>query len=303
MRCSARQLLTPLYLKLDNAMPWPAEEKAFYLLSRDGLFLCRNTRFFRSCVPVQGYPSELANQEPFLKLSYPLIPRRLLETAIGFFDIIGERHASEAAVLIAWNQATGGYEIVVPDQVGFVGTTWYGQQYPVELEYEVPLLPSHLTLVGDIHSHVDGPAYASLMDKSDEVHRPGLHLVIGRILNEPPQIHCEAVVDGLRFKVRDLGLVIEGYHRRRVDEVPPEWINKVTVKPWSSRYQCQQTKGDSAHTSAFLNAGCDAKVPEATSLSGEAGVKPGQPSACGTPESKASPPAPLLSPSDTPITS
>lgn len=74
MKCSGAHLLTPIYLKLDDAMPWPEQERAFYVLSRDGLFLCRNTPFFRSCVPMGEFPSELAGQAPFMKLSYPRIP-------------------------------------------------------------------------------------------------------------------------------------------------------------------------------------------------------------------------------------
>jgi hypothetical protein len=235
MKCSGSHLFTPLYLKLDDAMPWPDTEKAFYLLSRDGLFLCRNTRFFRSCVPVERFPSELAGHKPFLELSYPRVPRRLIELAVGFFDVIGERYNSEAAVLLVWNSLTDSVELVVPDQVGLVSTTWSGLTYPLELEYEVPPLPPHLALLGDIHSHVDGPAYASYTDMHDEAHRPGLHLVVGRILDEPPQFHCEAIADGLRFRVSDLSLVLEGYHRRRVAEVPPEWLAKITVKPWSAK--------------------------------------------------------------------
>ena len=237
MKCSGQQLFTPLYLKLNEAMPWPEQEKAFYLLSSQGLFLCRNTAFFRSCVPVQDFPSELAAQKPFLKLSYPRVPRRLMERVIGFFDVIGERHASEAAVLLAWNRDTNTVEAVIPNQVGLVGMSWSGHPYPLEVEYELPQLPPHLVLIGDIHSHVDGSAYASCTDRSDEIHWPGLHIVVGRILDEPPQFHCEATADGFRFRVHDLSLVLEGYNRRRVKEVPPDWLDKITVKPWSSRHR------------------------------------------------------------------
>jgi proteasome lid subunit RPN8/RPN11 len=236
MKCSDQHLFTPVYLKLNDAMPWPEDEKAFHLLTSDGLFLCRNTPFFRSCVPVREFPSELAGQKPSLKLNYPRIPRQLMERVVGFFDVIGQRYDSEAAVLIAWNRTTKAVEMLAPDQVGLVGTSYYGNRYPMELQYEVPPLPPHLVLLGDIHSHVDGPAYASHMDKSDEAHRPGLHLVVGRILDEPPQFHCEATADGFRFELRDLSLILEGYQRRRVNEVPPEWIAKVSIKPWSSKY-------------------------------------------------------------------
>ncbi|MHC1768643.1 MAG: hypothetical protein AB9869_30915 [Verrucomicrobiia bacterium] len=235
MKCSGKDLVTPLYLKLREDTPWPEEEQAFYLLTASGLFLCRNTPFYRSCVPVKKFPSELAEQRPFLKLRYPRIPRRLLEVTVGFFDIMG-RCGSEAVVLIVWNSATRAVELVVPEQTGYVGTTSSGWVIPLELTYEIPPLPPELVLVGDIHSHVDGMAYTSSTDESDEAHRPGLHLVVGRIRQEPPHFHCEATVDEFRFKVPDLSVVVEGYHSRRIAEVPGEWVEKVTVKPWRSKW-------------------------------------------------------------------
>ena len=54
-------------------------------------------------------------------------------------------------------------------------------------------MPPNLTLFGDIHSHVDEPAYASGTDKWDERYRAGLHIVVGRLGQEPPELHIEAV--------------------------------------------------------------------------------------------------------------
>jgi PRTRC genetic system protein A len=231
MKCSDPHLFTPLYLKLDSSMPWPEEELAFYLLTSDGLFLCRNHPLFQSCVRTHGFPSELAPQRPFLRLKYPRIPGLVLERVVGFFELVARRHHSEAAVLLVWNRETGAMEIVVPKQTGIVSSGTYGSVYPIELEYEVPALPPHLLLIGDIHSHVDYAAYASGTDQLDEKHRPGLHLVVGRLSQEPPEFHCEVIADGTRFKVRDLGMVVEGYQERREDQVPPEWLDKLTVQP------------------------------------------------------------------------
>jgi proteasome lid subunit RPN8/RPN11 len=233
MTTSNHHPLTPIYLKLEEGMAWP-QDKTFYLLSREGLFLCRNHPFFSSCVPADRWPSELARQSPFLKFDYPRLPQRLVERVVGFFDLVGERHASEAAVLLAWNRETREIELLVPEQVGTVGRSYYGTPYPMDLRYEIPPLPPHLMLLGDIHSHVDGPAYASWTDKADEAYRPGLHLVVGRILDEPPEFHCAVVADGSRFRVKDVRLVMDGYQQRRRDEVPPEWIARVTVEKWSS---------------------------------------------------------------------
>ena len=60
MKVSGSHLHTPLYLKLTPDLPWPAHEKTFYLLSRDGVFLCRNHPFFRSTTPMKLGPGELA---------------------------------------------------------------------------------------------------------------------------------------------------------------------------------------------------------------------------------------------------
>ena len=250
----APNLVTPIYLKTDQAMEWPTD-RMFYLLSRSGLFLCRNHDFFSSCVPADRWPGELAEQRSFLNFDYPRLPQRMLERVVGFFDIIGERHHSEAGVLLTWNSRSKQLEFVVPQQTGTVGGAQYGKPYPMDLYYEVPPLPPHVLLIGDIHSHVDGPAYASWTDRADEAYRPGLHLVVGRILDEPPEFYCAVMADGTRFRVRDLSLVMEGYRQRRRDEVPGEWLDKVKVEAWSSR--------NSAYT---LAPGKDRGTPGATTI-------------------------------------
>src|SRR5262249_30429614 len=111
---------------------------------------------------------------------------------------------------------------------------WHGKPYPIEVHYEVPPLPVDWMLVGDIHSHVEGSAYTSITDEDDELHRPGLHIVVGRIHLEPPEFHLEVSVDGARFEIKNLETVVERYHQRRTGEVPQSWLDKVTVKTWSS---------------------------------------------------------------------
>lgn len=206
-------LITPIYVKTHSDMPWPEEEQAFYLLSQDGLFLCRNSRFFQSCVPAGSGPGELAGQDAFLDFQYPKIPQPLMEFAVGFFEQIKQRYGSEAALLLAWDYRTKQVRLLVPRQRCTVYHSYYGT-YPIGVHYELPAeLPEDSFIFGDIHSHVDGSAYASATDKEDEHHRPGLHIVVGRIGEEPPEFHIEATVDGMRFEV-DQDHVLEGYRRR-----------------------------------------------------------------------------------------
>jgi hypothetical protein len=224
----AAPLTTPIYLKTRDDMPWP-EEEVFYLLANNGLFLCRNHPFFQSSVPARRCPSELAEHAPTLHLRYPKLPRWLLEVTVGFFARVAHLHNAEAAVLLAWDNTANRPRLLVPEQTATVGTGWRGDTYPIGVHYETPAeLPPGWTLIGDIHSHVEESAYASATDRHDETHRPGLHIVVGRISREPPDVHVEAVVDGTRFHV-DPSFVLDTY-RRRKGRVPPAWLQKVKIK-------------------------------------------------------------------------
>ena len=242
MKLALPNLFTPLYLKLSEDTPWPAHEKAFYLLTKNGPFFCRNHALFRSSVPTEKLPAELAAHEPFVELNCPKVPQRLLERIIGFFDLIAQRHGAEAAALLVWNTKTQGIEAIIPPQISVVSSSWNG--FPLEVHYEVPPLAPHLMLVGDIHCHVDGPAFASHTDKTDETHRPGLHVVVGRIYQEPPEFHLETVVDGTRFQIKNLFSIAQGYARRRRHEVPQAWIDQVRITSWASYRQssCARTE-------------------------------------------------------------
>jgi hypothetical protein len=231
---SPSNLLTPVLLKTTEEMPWPEEQSVFHLVTADGLYLCRNHEFFVSSVPTNQFPTELAGHEAFLRLRYPRLPQIMFERIVGFFSVIGESFGAEAAVLLAWNAPQRRIEIVVPEQRSLVSSGWGGKCYPLSVEYDMPPLPAGWRWIGDMHSHADEAAYSSYMDEKDERHRPGLHIVVGRISQEPPEFHAEVIVDGVRFRVRELAPVVERYERRRVSEVPSEWLEKVGVFRWGA---------------------------------------------------------------------
>jgi hypothetical protein len=212
----------------DEALPWPAAQSTFYVLAQNGLFLCRDHRFFRSCTKMAGWPSELGEQTPFLTPRFPRLPQRLFEQIVGFFARVAEQHGCEAGVLLYWNRRRSNVELVVPPQVATVTTGWKGQVHPIGLHYGIPpQLDDERFLFGDVHCHVQGFAFASGTDVHDEMHSPGLHIVVGQIHREPPDLHVEAVVDGTRFELEPEA-VIEGYQKRD-PEVPEEWLERVRV--------------------------------------------------------------------------
>lgn len=225
---------TPLIIKTGEEQPW-SDESMFYMLTADGLFLCRNHEWFTSSVKTDEFPDELAKHRPFMKLRYPRLAADQFEMVVGFFSIIADLHRSEAIVLLA-HHTSGQTAIVVPQQV----------VSPAHADYDMPQLSPGWRWFGDIHSHVNMDAFSSFTDETDETHRPGLHIVVGRISNEPPEFHVEVVVDGARFRVKDILSVVAGYKQRRPDLVPDDWMAKVSKKVWP-KYKYEGTpyfKGD-----------------------------------------------------------
>jgi hypothetical protein len=227
--------LAPVLLKTEGEL-WCDDAPVFYILAHDGLYLCRNHEFFESCVKTDRGPSVLEEQEPFLRPRFPKIPRELFELMVGFFDRVAARHGSEAAVLLLWDRTCEQVRIVVPPQKATVYRDYDGYRTPIGVHYELPLdLPSDWIPFGDVHSHVNFAAYASATDVEDELHAAGLHVVVGRIDKEPPEVHVEAVVDGKRF-IMTCEAVVEGYESRDLD-VPEEWIGKVEIEEESSSWR------------------------------------------------------------------
>lgn len=233
----ADALHTPILHWTDGPMPWRDDLEAFYVLAGNGLYLCRNHEFYRSCTKARGFPGELEEASPFLEQHLPKVPQALMEQAVGFFSRVADEHGSEAGLFLVWNRATEAVELLVGPQTATVSQAWNGKVHAVGLHYDVPTdLPPELLVFGDVHCHVHGAAYASGTDVHDEVDKPGLHVVVGRITTEPPEVHAEIVVDGTRFRVDPLD-VIEGYERR-VEDVPQAWLEQVKVEDvadsWSS---------------------------------------------------------------------
>jgi len=226
---------TSVIVKRSDEMVWP-DERMFYILARDGLYICRNHDFFQSCIPASSGPSELVAQTQFLVPQFPMIPCALFERVVGFFDVVAELQGSEAAALLVWDRSESRVRLVVPEQTATMSKAWDGHLSPIGVHYVPPTdLPPDWIPFGDIHSHVDYPAYASPTDKHDETHTAGLHIVVGRLYDEPPDLHIEAVVDGARFALEPDDVIenFDGYHARNAD-VPQQWIDRVEVETEST---------------------------------------------------------------------
>ncbi len=217
----------PVYLKTAADMPRPADPE-YYLLTRDGPYLCRNHPFFQSDVPTRRAIRALAEHRPAAIVRYPRVKASTLETIVGFFGRVYEVHGSEAVILLLWDLNEQRYRLLVPPQEATVWQARSGRRSPQDVRYQVPALQPGLLLVGDIHSHGHMAAFTSHQDAMDEVYRDGVHAVVGRIDAEPPEFHVELAIDGYRFEL-GFDQLFEGY-RARHRFVPKQWLEKVKVR-------------------------------------------------------------------------
>jgi PRTRC genetic system protein A len=225
----------PVYIKTQADMPRP-DDPEFYLLTRNGTFLCRNHPFFASDVPTTRPVRALAAHEPGVVVRYPKVKSSVLESIVGFFWRIYQMHRSEAIVLLVWDLVEQRYRLVVPEQEA---TVWRSgrDRSPQDVRYQAGVLPPGQLLVGDIHSHGNMAAFTSWTDEADERHRDGVHAVVGHIEREPPDFHVELAIDGERFKLK-MDQVFEGYTSRR-QFVPRAWLERVKVREvgWRDWYE------------------------------------------------------------------
>jgi hypothetical protein len=176
--------MLPIYLKDQDFTP--PEEPIYYLLARDGLFLVKRTPFFEAVVSGTGIPW-LEAQEPGVRLTAPPLPAALLLQAVAFFRAVYDRYKTEAIVLLAWREAAGAYELVIPHQTVGGG----------HCDYEVREFPPGLIRLGTIHSHAGIEAFHSERDEADERHEDGFHLTVGNIDGDL-SLSCSVVVQGFR---------------------------------------------------------------------------------------------------------
>jgi hypothetical protein len=254
----------PIYMKETQDFVRLSEEE-YYLIAQNGVFLCRNHRFFQSDVRIWGDKShfstyssysssggnrsqigftttsddyyekwrkedeakarKIAQLQPHEESAiskFPPIPADLLQLAVGFFDSVHSKHQTEAIVLLFWNLKEKRYQLFCPPQKVSWGSCKYQMAAPPPMSLQV----------GSIHSHGTMSAYSSWDDKQDERYLDGIHVVVGYIDREPPDLHTVLAVDGHHFD-QEPGKVLEAYTQRN-PLFPQEWLNQLELQRFES---------------------------------------------------------------------
>src|SRR5207245_8898375 len=108
-------------------------------------------------------------------VNYLNIPKIVKKKSVEIFLLIEKDKHWESALILVYDRQKGQVDLVCPEQ----------KASDVSVQYDIPKLPQHLALIGDIHSHCNFSPEASYTDENDETNRPGLHIVAGYIEKDP----------------------------------------------------------------------------------------------------------------------
>lgn len=183
------------------------EEGSYYLVTKNGIFLRKETGLIASVVPVSsiGFLQEI---KPWVKINVPKIPSVVVAKALLFFRRVFDQLHSEAAVLIHYQKETKTFELTCPEQEVTGGSVRYKASDRLD----------GFQLVGTIHSHCDFGAFHSGVDIGDEVNFDGIHITIGNVDRPYFTISCSGVVNSHRVKYEPENCIIGC---RKVDYTPP----------------------------------------------------------------------------------
>lgn len=198
----------------------PPEDRIYYLMAKNGLFLVKRTTFFTSYIPIFSPTGSkglgwLEPQDTIVRLTLKKkISQKDIQKITEFFRQVCDKYdGSEAIVLIYWNEHDQAYVFHVPEQ-----------QAGANVHYKIGKNPEGLIMLGDIHSHGFESASHSVHDNTDEKHVDGIHITIGNV-DFNPTYSCSVVCDGMRFMCRPESII----EIAKTDvEVPNDWIGRVT---------------------------------------------------------------------------
>lgn len=176
------------------------EKMPFYEISADGVFLHKETPFWKAVVPVE-HISILEKQESQFEPLLPPVPKTVVEQVVRFFAWITNRHRTEALVLLWWNENSSSYEITAPSQ----------EVSPNSLRYQISDERNNgIHLIGTFHSHHSMSASHSDTDVHDEINFDGIHGTFGSFTDsswlDPNSfsLSLQSSINGFRFPMNPL---------------------------------------------------------------------------------------------------
>jgi PRTRC genetic system protein A len=199
----------------DGSEPLP-EDDICYIVAKEGIFLKKRAGVMESIAPVQNI-SILESVASTARMHINPIPAQSFAKVIHFFREVYNKYRAEAIVLLYYNEETGKYKIVPPEQ----------KVTGASLNYDRNLTIDGWTMIGDIHSHAGMSAFHSGTDDSDEESFDGLHITLGNMNSDDISISGSIVANGHRFMIDPEDYVLGIKKTHDVDKTEKGFARKV----------------------------------------------------------------------------
>ncbi len=168
-----------------------SDEKHCYITAKDGYFVKKTNKLYESITPVKEVPV-LENIDASVKWLANNIPYSIIKEAHEFFKAIYLAEGSEGVVLLTYDNNE--WEIKVPKQI----------VSPAHVDYDSSEFKG---VVGSIHSHCMMNAFFSPTDDNDQASFDGVHIVLGKIMFDVPEIITAVYVNGYKHKCEPSKLI------------------------------------------------------------------------------------------------
>jgi len=218
-----------------------------YLIGANGIFKKVVNEFY-SVIVKNGNLPDLQELKEDVELHVTRLPQRIVDHVHAFFRAVNEKHKGEAVVLLLYHpvekkwivkippQDTRGmsvhYDLDKGDALIWIPTNGKEEMTLIHNQREAP--PEGIKdyrLFGSIHSHCDAGAFHSGTDDKDEFCFDGLHITLGHVGKNPPDMSCRWMLAGQWWKAEPSGCIAFDHNAPKVDDRWMERVSEVKYAP------------------------------------------------------------------------
>ena len=187
--------LFPVYL-FDHEFE-PPKTGTYYLVTKTGIYLHKETKAGNALVKVEGIPWL---QEPTIefRLKLPKIPGSIIGQALTFFRKVFQQYKSEAYVTLMYSAKLNQYRLWCPAQKVSAASVNYDRTDQPSFEDRQS---NDWQMCGTIHSHCDFSAYHSGTDIGDEASFDGIHITLGHVNRAQFSMEASVAINDKREKL------------------------------------------------------------------------------------------------------